>query len=188
LQYKKKKHLFLVVSNINFIQAGGNDFENAGFQHLRYNYKINKWLTAEAFTQAQFNKMLNVDFRGLLGAGARFEIMDKKSFYLAAGSLYMYEFEEISEGNIYHRDHRISNYINLKYKLNKLLSFSNTTYFQPLISDMSDFRVSMQNKFSFKISDKLSYNLTYNLMTDTNPPIGIVETTYSFSNGLSYKF
>lgn len=49
LQYKYNKSRFLAISDIAFIKAGNTDFVNAGYQHFRYNYKINNWLTWEAF-------------------------------------------------------------------------------------------------------------------------------------------
>jgi len=188
IQYKTKQNLYLILGEYSLIKTSNTDLVNRGFEHLRYNYKINDWLIAEAFTQAQFNKLLKVKFRGLVGAGTRFKIIGSDNFNLFVASLYMYEYEELEESSEIHRDHRLSNYLSVSFKLSKTLKLINTSYFQPKFNDFSDYRVSTQANLKFVISKRLSYYLTYDLLYDTKPPEGIVSTTYSLTNGLSFSF
>ena len=44
LQFKTNKDLFLAILNYNLVHAGGEDFGNSGFGHLRYNRKLSSLL------------------------------------------------------------------------------------------------------------------------------------------------
>jgi len=188
LQFKTKRSLYLALSDFSFVKAGKDEYANNGFLHLRYNYKINDWYTIEAFTQAQFNKILDVNFRGLLGAGPRFKIIKTKSFRFYAAWMYMYEYEEINDIAKIDRNHRINSYVSLTWKLNKLLSLVNTTYYQPKINQFDDFKISSQTDFKIKISDKFAFSMAYNYYYDSKPPVGVVNTIYSLKNTLSFEF
>jgi hypothetical protein len=78
IEFVKKKHWFLILTNYNFFQAGKEDFVNDGFLHFRYNYQLNKYLTYESFTQAQYNEKLNLRLRWLLGTGLRLTLLKKE--------------------------------------------------------------------------------------------------------------
>lgn len=296
IQYKQKRNLFLLLSSYNLVRAGDDDFNNAGHAHLRYNCKIKDWLTWEAFTQAQFNKLLDVELRALIGTGPRFKFFGiedgnnkkdtvevaekhgeilynsldiiiikkfiadtelkkgqicsftrlnsggewencgqfkiigisetefvvvandkiavahfkdlekgksikykweelseaKKSlvnrFKLHIAILYMYEYEELENTSIINRDHRISSYVSLSLKLAKNLELINTTYFQPKINDIEDYRIASQTSLNLLISKRLKYKLSYNYLFDANPPSGITSDVYSFMNGITYSF
>jgi hypothetical protein len=36
--YIKKQNTYIILTDLSFIQSSAGDFENAGFQHIRYNY------------------------------------------------------------------------------------------------------------------------------------------------------
>ena len=188
LQYKTNRSLYLALSDFNFVKAGKNEYANNGFQHLRYNYKINDWYTMEAFSQVQFNKILNVRFRGLLGAGPRFKVFKTKSFRLYGAWMYMYEYEEINQGSVINHNHRVSSYVSFSWKLNKLLSIVNTTYYQPKINQFNDFKISSQMDLKIKISNYFAFSLAYNYYYDSKPPEDVVNSIYSLKNTLSFEF
>jgi len=188
LQYKTKKSLFLALSDYVLSKSAGDDFANAGIQHLRYNYKINDWFTAEAFTQAQYNKLLNVDFRWLLGAGPRFKVVKTKPFRMYAAALYMYEYEELADTSLIHRDHRLSSYVSLTLKLRKNLTLLNTTYFQPKFTDFSDFRLSSQTDMKIAISKHFAFKLSYVYFFDAAPAENVPNETHALQNSLSFEF
>src|SRR3989344_5207740 len=79
IQYQHNRHRFLILNDVNFVKAGTTDFVNAGFQHFRYNYKIIDRVTAEVFTQVQYNKILRLDLRFLSGVGPRFKLIKNKN-------------------------------------------------------------------------------------------------------------
>src|SRR5437763_15096459 len=53
VEYKTKTSLYLFLANYNLLKGSGETLSDNLFYHLRYNYKINKWLRWEVFTQLQ---------------------------------------------------------------------------------------------------------------------------------------
>lgn len=188
LQYKTNRSLTLALSDYEIIKSETDDFSNKGMQHFRYNYKINKTLTWEALAQAQFNKVLNLKFRGLLGTGARFKVLGHESFRVYTGIAYMLEYE-IPEGDgKKETSNRFSSYISLTFKVGDGFSLINTTYFQPKISSFKDHRVANNTDLVFKITKHLSYALAFEHLTDSRPLPGVPENIYSLKNKLLLDF
>ena len=93
-QFQKGKSTFLLLANMVFVRADGNNYLNRGFQHLRYNYRLPKtFLELECFGQNQFNEVQKIKNRKLLGGGLRFSIANKDSFRLYFGLAFMHENE-----------------------------------------------------------------------------------------------
>ena len=188
LQYENGKNMFLILTNYKVSKSASESFQNAGTQHFRYNYKINKKLTFEAFTQAQYNKLLNVNFRWLLGTGPRYTLLNNGKNKINIAALYMYQYEELTDPQLIHRDHRISSYISMNFKIANHVSFNNTTYFQPKLTEIGDFRVYSQFNLQFSISKSFAFSTAYRLYYDSKPPEGIVQRTHFIENALTFTF
>lgn len=194
LQYQNKKSQVLCITDYTLSKSAGADYANAGIQHLRYNYKVNNWLYPEAFTQIQFNKILNVNCRWLIGAGPRFRII-KTDFFknktgnlaMYAGTLYMYEYEELIN-SVYNRDHRLSCYVSLSCKLGKNVSVVNTTYYQPKFKNIGDYRLSSQTDVKILFSKHFYLKLIYIYFVDTYPAQDAPRETQNFKNSLGFEF
>lgn len=183
LQVKKDRSLLLFLSEFSFLKADNQDFSNAGFQHIRFNYKLNDLIRWEAFTQGQFNKVRDIKFRGLLGTGPRVKLYDTEimRFYLA--SLYMYEYEERQNERLFDRINRLSSYFSYTFDIGKML-FYGTIYHQPNLADFSDYRIAFQTDLEFEVFEALDFVIRYKLLYDTVPPPGVPNTSYQISNGL----
>jgi len=188
VQFKTDSALYLLFIDYGLTKSHESDFDNAGTAHLRYNYKLKTYLTFEAFTQGQFNKLLNVRFRWLTGLGPRFKVIGKKHFRVYAASLYMYEYEEVTSPLLFHRDHRLSNYISTTWKHKSGTILTNTLYYQPLLSSFDDYRVFNQFDLTFKITKNLSFTTSWRYFFDSNPPENVVHSTQFLGNGITYKF
>lgn len=188
VQYKTKRNLYLSLTEYNLNKCSGSDFVNSGAQHFRYNYKFNDWFIGELFTQFQFNKVLKVKFRWLLGAGPSVRIVNTKPFVMNVAAAYMYEYEELYGSDIITRNHRISSYVAFTLKMSENLSLINTSYFQPKINKFSDFRILSQSDLKINISKHFSFLLSYLYTYDTFPAIGITKNTYYFGNSFTYEF
>ncbi|MES2565244.1 MAG: DUF481 domain-containing protein [Bacteroidota bacterium] len=188
VQYQKNRHRFIFLNDLNFIKAGNTDFANAGYQHFRYNYKISKWITMEAFTQTQYNPVLKLDFRYLLGAGPRLKLLKKPNSRIYVAALYMYEYDDIigEEINLY--EHRISSYLTCSFFLLKSIDLTSTTFYQPNIENALDYRIANDSGLEIHINKHLNFKSTFNMLYDTYQPEGIPNLVYSFRNGLSIKF
>ncbi|HEY1039924.1 MAG TPA: DUF481 domain-containing protein [Bacteroidia bacterium] len=188
VQYQQNRHRFLILNDINFIKAGSTDFVNAGFQHFRYNYKIVDRITWEAFTQVQYNKVLKMDLRYLSGTGPRFKLVKNSNLRLYLATLYMYEYEEITNETKPNQAHRLSSYLTFSISLGKHADLTSTTFYQPNFANFNDYRIANDSALELYISKRLNFKTGFNLLYDTRQPAGIPELVYSLRNGLSFKF
>lgn len=190
LEYKSKsnKDLWLFITDLNIISAEQEKFQNSGFGHLRYNHKFGKSVRWEVFTQIQYNALTKIQRRIIGGTGPRFKLtqFDRARFYL--GTAYMYEYEEDTEPRLFHHDSRLSSYFTFTLSPEETVSFTSTTYGQPLLADWRDFRVSNETSLSLEITKKLTFNSTFKYAFDSRPPDGVPRNIYSFSNGLELTF
>lgn len=172
LQYKSRRSLYLLLGSYDLQKAQDREYLNGGFGHFRYNYKIRDWVRWEMFTQAQFNRLLSLRLRFLAGAGPRFKLCQVEQFKAYMGYLYMFEYEENTGRTEKLVQHRANLYLSLGFQPNEVLEFSSTTYYQPLLRSMSDYRVASENSLVFRINRLLRYELQFVLNYDSRPPLG----------------
>jgi len=206
LQYTKGKSTLLILNDYSLmkVQNEEDDFDliNKNFQHFRFNYSIidTNTVNFEFFVQRQQNKIKFLQFRFLTGTGFRFRLInnDKIEFYIAP--LIMYENEILSDSaqtttKMLKGDLYSSLYINFTDDI----SFSNVIYYQPAISNLNnytdferftDFRISSESSFSFKILNNLKFSVVFNIAYDARPPLELVSNPlfYNLTNVLTYKF
>ena len=187
-QYHKKKHTLLLLNDLNLLKVDSNSIQNSGFQHVRYNYQVKKYLIPEAFVQAQYNQVWKLDLRLLVGAGPRFQIIGNDSNRVFIGSLAMFEYEKVDGGATYNRAIRSSSYLSIGLGLNKKVTFESITYFQPLIKRTRDFRLSSESSIRAAITKHMAFKTSFMLNFDSRPPDGLTKLFYSFQNGFSYRF
>ena len=188
VQYKKGRSRFLFLSNVAFTEIGATNFDNTGFQHVRYNYKINERITWEVLVQAQYNQIMKMDYRAIAGTGPRFKIFKNENFGTHLGVIYLYEDEKITDVKDPVFDSRLSTYLSLAWKISKDIEFISTTFYQPNFVDISDYRIATNNLFEIDIHKHLAFRTGFDLLYDTRQPIGIPNLTYNYMNSLSWKF
>jgi hypothetical protein len=142
----------------------------------------------EVFTQIQYNSLTKINRRALGGTGLRFKLTqyEHAKFYL--GNAYMYEYEELLNPVVYHKDHRMSSYFSFSLRPEETVSFVSTIYVQPLLKSPSDYRLSSETTLSLGITEKLSLTSSFKYSYDAVPPAGVPTSVYYFSNGLSVEF
>ena len=191
VEWLKGKNLWLSSSNFNLVKVQEESFVNNGFQHFRYNYNFNQRWTYEAFTQAQFNEKTRIKLRALVGTGARLTIADTDKSKAFWGVAYMFEYNEISDTNIINRDNRLSTYLSFNWQPVENLTFSGTSYYQPILPDFNKARLSSLTTVQIKITDKLSFKTTFQITYDgqlREDAPDVPATTYSLINGLRWDF
>lgn len=189
-QYKSRnfKNYLLILGNIDYSLANGDELSNSGLVHIRYNRKLNSKFKIEAFTQYQYNKLLGIDTRNLIGLGIRYKINKSKKTVLYVGSLIMQEFEKTNEVSNMMSYQRLSNYLSLSFKNNaKSIEFSSIIYYQPNINLWADYRLNGQTSIAFNISSKLQFVNSINLGFDTGAPINVSNRNINISNGLKFN-
>lgn len=194
LQYKTNRSLYLLLLDYNLIKSAKDDFSNNGMSHLRFNYKLTPLVSVEAFTQAQFNKVLGINFRALTGAGPRFKVIGSDHFRLYSGLAWMIEHEEPVkiEDNLVQNPietvHRVSSYISFTLKVTDNLLITNTTYYQPRPDKFKDYRISTDLAAIFKITKMMSFSFSYAFLFDNVPFEGVPGQVYTIKNGLIIDF
>ena len=183
VQFNIKNFSILFLNEIDFDRAGGIDFQNDGFQHLRINKSINKTYSLEAYVQNQFNPVRKILNRKLMGLGVRFN--HKNNNFLGISSFY--EVEKIIDGIIYN-DVRLSSYIFMKYDYDKYFSFFTTTYCQPKIDYFKDVKISSEMQLNFVITKKLSLNSAFEIVFDSYPAKDVERLIYNFKSGITIDF
>jgi hypothetical protein len=176
-----------VILNVDEAQ---NAAVNQGYQHLRFSRDINYFLTLSYFSQIQTNPVLRIKTRVLNGAGPRFNLQPYGKNSVMIGSMLMHEYEEELDTAIYHSDFRASIFVFYKMKIAENVNVNSITYFQPRLDYFEDFRVSSTLDVTLFINQKINWSVSFNLLYDAFPVFdkNIPNLTYSFRNGLSYKF
>lgn len=155
---------------------------------MRYNYKWKPKIALEAFVQAQYNKVSKIDLRMLAGIGPRFKLSKHEKYKFYLGTIVMYDHEELSDGSNTTRDIRGSAYFSFSLYPNDNISLVSTTYYQPLFSQLSDYRIASESAFGIKIYKKLMFKLTYQFTYDSEPAIDIQNSQYRLATGILYSF
>ena len=93
VQYKTKRHYYLILLDEQFSGSSSATYSNSGMAHFRYAYRLQrknaerkspwKW---ESYAQVQYNSVLDLQFRGLIGTGLRWKFADKDLGKMFLGS------------------------------------------------------------------------------------------------------
>ncbi len=189
LKSKDLRNIYFLLGNYKLIDSGEENLQNSWFLHGRYNYQFNELLRFETFIQGQYNQLLIVEQRNLIGAGLRVKWVDKKRFTGYAGNSYMYEVEYSERAGTTNYNHRNSTYLTLSYtaKSNKF-SIANTVYYQPLYRDLNDYRILEQFRMDIPLSEWFKVFTIYNYYFDSKTPLNTREYTSNLSIGLGLTF
>ncbi len=178
---------WMFVNDLNFVSANGQNLLNNGYQHLRYVYLKDSIVRPEAYAQTQFNQQLAIDFRFITGAGYRFRVIKKKTFFFYAGTSMMYEYEKnphlSPENNI-----RNNTYVSFDFKEIKQIPFSVAIYYQPNIINTDDYRIATDIRLLFKNESNFCFKIDLEYVYDTYPPPGIQRAFYNLTNAITYSF
>lgn len=189
IQYKMKRNLILIKNDVAFQKIDGENFDNSFISHLRYNYKLSDFITWEAFTQGQFNKVNLIKFRGLMGTGPRFKLSKSEKYKFYLGTLPMYEYEEVDDGiTPLQRNFRASCYLSFSLYPTDHISFISTSYYQPRFDQLDDYRISSESTLAVGLFQNFSLNTTYTFIFDAFPAVGIPESQYNLTTGIAYSF
>ncbi|MFK8007027.1 MAG: DUF481 domain-containing protein [Saprospiraceae bacterium] len=192
IEFLRRRSKLLSLTNYNLIRANSDRFIDNGFSHLRYNYEIKKRLKYEIFAQAQFNNQVRLKLRTLVGTGLRFQIYQAEKQQVYFGLSYMYEYDEIeivSEIVSFFYDHRMSTYLSASIQpFSENVIITNTTYYQPVLTNFSDVRLSSQTSLTFFLSKRLRFSTIFSITNDTRVPENVPATYYSVRNGIRWDF
>ena len=185
---------YFVVASYDYGEVSDVSNTNKTFIHARHVEQFQPDKAWEAFVQAEENEFARLSFRGLIGVGMRFtlaETAERLGLYLGAGAFWSRETLDQRAGLTDHGTEsfaRANLYLVYKHKLNSQLSLVSTTYYQPRLSETSDFRALEQAGLAVKMTDNLSLKLSLDVAHDSRPPQSIDKTDTSYNTSLSYHF
>lgn len=188
LKSKDFKKIYLFLGNYKLIDAEDGNLQNSWFLHTRFNYKLNNLVRLEAFLQGQYNQLLVVEQRNLIGAGLRLKWMDRENFSGYLGNSYLYEIEKSDKAGTTEYNHRNSTYISLSYLAkSKRFSITNTFYYQPLYKNLNDYRILEQLRFDIPLADWFKVFMVYDYYFDSKTPLNTKEYTSELKIGLGFS-
>lgn len=187
------KSINLIVLGYQYGKSNNLKSVDKAFIHYRYIHQLNEIMDLELFAQLEKNEFTRLSYRGLLGSGLRFPVFnsDNHRAFVGAGAFYSKEKTEFVTGLT---DDGIENftrgnfYILSKYKISPTLSFSNVLYYQPRLSQFSDYRALLESKFDVKITKNLSFRLSLDISQDSDPSQTIKSTDVTYTSGLKFNF
>ncbi len=187
VQYKHARQVWLLLLNADFLKAGGRDFSNAAFAHLRYNYKLRPALSLEAYAQQQTNRLLLIKGRTLFGTGLRrrFFISKVQNSRLYLGTAALYEKNFFIENYGQPTWYRWSNYMTITLRQKKTGAvLQATAYWQPLFRDFSNYRFSTEWSLELPITKHLRFSTDFAYSLDRGLPNAAPLDVYTWQNGL----
>ncbi len=101
----------------------------------------------------------------------------------------MYEHEKLSDGiTPVQKNLRSSSYLSFSLYPGENISVISTTYYQPILKNLGDYRISNQSSLRVGMFNNISLKLSYTFTYDTFPAVGIPSSQYDFSTGIAYSF
>lgn len=193
LNYNWGKSYTFFVGSAGYGWQDKEAFSNQALAHLRHVQLMNDFLQLEFFLQFDYNKKRLLLSRELAGAGIRLKLLSEKSIKIRYGLAYMFEHEEYdlplhsSHGRITDAN-RLSTYGTLNVLLKDGFNFISVTYFQPKITQWSDFKAISDNSFISELSKLIDITFGVSLRYDSRPPDTIKQLDTVTKFGLSFKF
>ena len=193
---------FSIENHIGYRAEGSNNFlilsahygKSAGQRNV-HNYQaharhVRQWSnlwSGEAFIQQSADDFRQLSRRDLLGSGVRFGQRINKKQHLFVGLGAFHEEERLTDQST-DSVFRVSSYVDIKRALTPQLQLSAVSYWQPVVSDMGDFRFLQQGKLTLSVSEKVSFYVKLDVNHDNIPPVGVEKTDIKYANGLTYRF
>lgn len=197
INYSKGKNYVFLVGNVTYGEKKNETYVNKAFVHLRAIRRFSKRFMFELFAQEEFNELILLNRRDIIGAGVRVLVYkyEKGDSGLAinAGTGFMWEKERFKEtAGIVKKDDasmfKSTNYISVNYVINKVLKAGNLTYVQFNTSGIKSTRVYSDLNLEVKLSKILGFTTAVNYRYDNNPPLTVKRYDIQIKNGLSLRF
>ena len=208
IQWLSESQRIRLIGRATRSENDGKRIADASMSHLRHNYRFTPWFASLTFVQIQRNPFQRLNSRLLIGAGARFDLVRREDWSLFGGVAHMYEREEIkpdgttggdgsgddgssdaaSKGTRTDIDHRASVFLSWSGDLREGVSIDLSGFYQPLWSDFADARATGSGELLVSLVGALSLGLEGSVTRDSEPPVGVEETDWSYLTKLVVEF
>lgn len=195
-----KEHLLIFKGNSDFTTNGNEFLQNSGYLHLRYRDNDTRILSTEYFTQYQWNGLLGMKSRNLVGSNLRWMVLDKSyknDLFLGLGIMYENEnwnykgVKSIPDYTLYSdtsvQKFRINQYVKCAFVINDNIDFVLTNFIQSDIKDLLAPRVSTNAAINFQMLKHIGLSINLESMYDFKPVVPIDKFIYSLKMQLNIK-
>jgi len=180
---------WLLFGNLAYSDVDGTRSDDSQLLHGRYIYKglIGK-LNAEAFVQREQDDFALLASRQLYGAGL--SLLKKHDNFALHSMIGVMEESEthISDVTQDRRLTRVTLSSQLQYQLQNKARITLVAYFQPALSQWSDYRSTAKANFAFPLTNHLDITMGYSWRYNGDAFTGVPPIKRSFSTGISYHF
>lgn len=162
---------------------------NKLYSHMRFIHKLtSKSLVGEIFIQAQEDRYQAIKRRRLIGGGIRAELFETLGGKGYAGCGPMYELIrhtdpilDPDEDNL-----RLNTYLAYSLKLNEASDFAYTLYYQPILSEFSEYAISSKIELQLNIYLELFLKFSVYYNVDSSPPSSL-EKNWDFGQTTTFE-
>jgi hypothetical protein len=188
---KKHKNEFKMFGAYDVLSASDKNILNSAYVHARHNFEFLSKVRTLLFYQLQFNEVLRLSKREVIGAGFKFSLFEKDSFSLFVSTGLMHEFELIDREGLLPEERYKSNFVrgsaivSLRWVLSKNVQLNNVFYYQPYLKGFADYRMLNDINFLVKLNKHLSLLAISSLRQDSKPPSSIGSYDWSFKFGVN---
>ena len=184
-----KKNSILVLFNYKYGESDSVSFKNELFFHKRFTSMLflNETLGYELFSQTQKNEFFDIKIRQLLGFIIRKKLFNVSLIESYLGLGYMKEWETLNNNNS-SIDDRMTNYLTFILEEKNKYKIISTTYYQPMIKKVKDYRITSEFAILFSFNKKVGLKNSFNYQYDSNPPENIEKNNLGVSTDLILKY
>lgn len=194
LEWNRDAHQNFLVGHYAYGEALDTTNTDRSFLHLRHITQQTPMLAWEAFAQGENNELNRLQFRGLLGGGARLKLLDQSDTrvaFLGLGAMAVRETYTTTAGTTEKetdRQWRGNLYLVAKYRIGPGVRLVNSLYYQPSLGDIRDYRLLDIFALHVDLTDALAIRLNVDIVHDSEPPASVRETDVIYRTGLSWSF
>lgn len=193
-QWRRGRHLLFTTLHGELGAKSGVEFVSKDLEHLRYRYRIQRALAAEAFVQHDQDAFRRLAVRAISGVGLRLRVVDGKRVTFAVAAAYMLEYERLAGGmfadaNTQELNHRLSTYAVISIAIaGGRVMLAHTVYAQPRFDDFSDIRWLHDSTLALTVTRYLSVRFSTTFTLDTRPPEGVKPLDTAIKSSLAVTF
>ena len=182
-------HQTLLKASLDRATTFGETSTDRAFVHLRHRLEFaDSWATF-GFAQLEHNGFRSLQVRDLFGLGIERRLWRTERTAGAVASALMSEHEVllISVDPLPPRI-RSSNYFLLAVDLGQGVTLGSTTFFQPQIADLSDWRLLEDLTLNVSLGQRLSWSVSCKMEMDSRPPEDVNPWDVVVKTGLGWSY
>lgn len=198
--FLKNNYFFILLNQTDIAYNGKSTIENNGFVQLRFRDNDTRFIAPDAYTQFQWNGILGLESRAVVGINARINCLEKQKsdLYVSIGSFYemerwntrlsSYAYKVETNTFVYREMFRLNAVAKFAIKIGKKIDFVGVSYLQfPLNGNYYKPRWIFDSNVYFEVSKHLNFVVHYDFNYDDYRPLPIDQFYYSLNLGIQIK-